>query len=344
MACHYPEEVNPGGRDPKIYEEQYPSGGLSVTSYGRDGYALHTMATNEGVWLRGPDGQLVQYGDLHVPAAWTALQEEVDRFDFVAYARSRLGGIRSLSDDIDESVSQDCYRQEASMAVAQLADQERGRVVLSQLNRMSKEGRQELIKQIAAGDENETDPRDLSGEHQNVEDKGVAPSAPAPQSETPDTNDDGSGVVNTSEVPTVVDKGVQAPMDDAEQRDKESLSARAAANLRKQAERAAADRMFAAFNLIDKQIAIGQVQPGDRTKEARRAYDNLSLDEISAKSATLDEVIRHARAKAASAPRTPLVPRQATRAGMTRPASGAVRATASTTDSDDLALRSLAVV
>ncbi len=62
MACNHPEEVKPGGRDPKIYEEEVPSGG-QVTSRKVGGYRLFVKIGKRDVWVTNGK-QSVRYGTL----------------------------------------------------------------------------------------------------------------------------------------------------------------------------------------------------------------------------------------------------------------------------------------
>ncbi len=336
VANRYPEEVTPGGRDPKVYEEEFPSGGMSSTSATKENYKLFTMAANNKVWILSPSGQYAEYGKLGTEGTKKVLEEEVSRSDFLPYAKSIFSKMKNLTKDQDK-LSEDSSKQEVSMPIARLADQERQNIVLSQLRRISPKARKAFIAKLSAGDSNTADPRDLPGTHQNVDDKGMVEEQPAPpQNVTPDTNDDGSGVVTPAQVPTVEDKGLQVPTDDQEQKEKAGLASRRVA--------ANQERQWQALELANKRISLGYVGQADQIKEARRIFDTMSLSAIRAQGQAYDQELGRRQASRSDGGRIP-VPRPA--GGVTRPVSGPPRtprsAVASNNGSqEDLALQSLA--
>jgi hypothetical protein len=341
MACNHPNEVNPGGRDPKVYEEEFPSGGMSTFSADKDGYKLFTMASNDSVWILNPDGQYAQYGKVDSDYR-TALAAEVETPDFLKFATAIFGRTTMQS--------QDC--EEVGMPVARLTDQARENVVLAQLQRMSPTAKTELLRRLSAGDGNSGDPRDLKGPHQNVEDKGMAPVAPgAPQSESPMTHD----TVPPQAVPTVEDAGLQAPTNDREQEQKAGLPPSPKASVED-----TETRRWEALALAQLRVATRQVAQTEMIAEARKIFDTMSLDAIKAAkveaTATHQAAVRQAQARrqaqqgGASTQRIP-VPTPAPSNGapqMRRPAPSGARPMATRTaaaqeSQGDLALSSLAI-
>lgn len=110
----------------------------------------------------------------------------------------------------------------------------------------------------------------------------MAPVNPgAPQGESPTTHD----TVPPQAVPTVEDKGLQAPTDDREQERQQGLTPSPKGSVNPAIRQVASnddERRWAAFELSNVRVAAGRVGQAEMVKEARRIYDTMTLPEINA--------------------------------------------------------------
>ncbi len=355
VANTFPEISKPDGRDPKVYEEESPPGGMSANSY-------KLISKNSKVYVRHPSGRLALYGSYNGDNVNSALDAEMAKNDFEATALNVFNRIDSLGRTTQE------HSKEVTMTLTRVADDDRVKVARSQIERIQDPAkRAEFLKSLGAEPSDpsvDNDPRDLDSPHVNVKDKGMATPPPAPPGETPDDNDKGTGKVDVTQVPSVEDKGLQTPIRDNPAPDVSSTptasnqvtpemavrarAARARAAGRRPVRREASPendgRIWAAFDLVDRQITAGVVDPSERNTKAREIATSKSEIEIKAQIEAIDSVTS---VRTASRPLVPQAAETETDPQMSRPVASRSRSIPSRTASssgqsrDELALSTI---
>ncbi len=200
-----------------------------------------------------------------------------------------------------------------------VTDTDRTAIALGQIKRMSASSRTQLLKSIGAEPSDPSvanDPADMSTPSVNVKDKGMTPSPPAPQGETPRSESDPDNKVTPEQNPTVVDKGLQTPLqpNDGQVAQGSRVRRRRPASQARRVQAAQESKFWKSIELAKAKVAAGLIDPSREVNEAQEIARTKSLEVINAQIEAFNE-----RTQATASVRRPMVPHAAEGGQMVRP-------------------------